>query len=292
MKYFHKLRETKLDLKDAILRHSADRTIAYKEVNGEPVYLGYYFPENYRQDKQYPTFLFVHGGGWSNHKVFEDQSHWQGDYLGFLARLYAEKGFICVSIDYRLIREHGQAVNYEITDCYEDCCDAVDYVILHTNEYGTDTQNMYILGESAGGHLAGALITFDYDRKYAFKKAILVNPITHLEDKWQNWMAANSQHPRLSELNFEQQIQLLSPLYHVNSQTCETILIHGESDTIVAPEHSERFYEKMTAVSNPCELHLIEKTNHAFLLAEYKNQDLTACEIAIDIIDRNVLEKE
>ena len=292
MKYSHELKEIKIDLNDAILRHSADRTIAYKEVNGEPVYLGYYFPNDYQKGRKYPVFFFVHGGGWSNHKIFEDQPHWQGDHLGFLARYYAEKGFVCVSIDYRLIREHGQAMGYEIIDCYEDCCDAVDYVMEHAIEYGADIQNMYLLGESAGGHLAGALLTFDYDRQYQFKKAILVNPITHLEDKWQNWVATNSRHLKLSELSFRELIQFLSPLYHVDSQTSETILIHGESDMVVAPEHSERFYEKMTAVTKSCELHLIEKTNHAFLLAEYKGQDLTACKIAIDIIDRNVLEKE
>lgn len=292
MKYFHELKEIKLDLKDAISRHSADKTIAYKEVSGEPVYLGYYLPKNYQQGKKYSVFIFVHGGGWSNHKVFDEQPYWQGDHLGFLARYYAEKGFLCVSVDYRLIRENGQAVGYEIIDCYEDCCDAVDYIINHAKEYGADIQNMYLLGESAGGHLAGALVTFDYDRKYQFKKAILVNPITHLEDKWQNWMATNSRHSKLSELRLQEQIQFLSPLYHVSSRTCETILIHGESDTVVAPEHSKKFYEKMKAVSRLCELHIIEKTNHAFLLAEYKNQDLTACKIAIDIIDRNILERE
>ena len=38
----HELKDRDLDLSDAISRHSADKTVAYKTVFGEPIYLGYY----------------------------------------------------------------------------------------------------------------------------------------------------------------------------------------------------------------------------------------------------------
>ncbi len=40
----------------------------------------------------------------------------------------------------------------------------------------------------------------------------------------------------------------------------------------------------MKELSRPCELHVIEKTDHAFLLAEYY-KGLAACDIALEIID-------
>ncbi len=49
------------------------------------------------------------GGGWTSRTVFEDQRAWAGDHLGYLARYYADKGYISVSIDYRLMRENGEA---------------------------------------------------------------------------------------------------------------------------------------------------------------------------------------
>lgn len=289
MKFFHELKEVDIDLTDAILGHSADKSIIYKEVDGEPIYLGYYFPKDYDRAEKYATFIFIHGGGWENRKIFDDQSHWQGDYLGYLARYYADKGFLCVSMDYRIIKEHGQMARYELIDSYEDCCDAMDYILGHADEYGVDENNMYLLGESAGGHLAGAVATFHYDRQYTFKKAILVNPITHLEDEWSQKVPKNSRHPRLSGLSFEKRAKFLSPLYQINEDTCDVVLIHGENDSVVNPEHSKRFYERMTRLSKPCELYLVEKTDHAFLLAEYYKSGLEACKIAIEILDRSLI---
>lgn len=285
MIYYYKPEDKELDLRHAVSCHSADKTIAYKTVAGEPVYLGYYLPADFDETKKYPLFVFVHGGGWSSHMIFDDQPRWQGDYLGYLARYYADKGFVCVSMDYRLAREDGQAEGYELIDCYEDCCDAMDYVLVHAAEYGIDTEEIYLLGESAGGHLAGALATFHYDRSYPFKKAFLINPITHLEDGWKTRVPANSTHPRLAALSLEERAAFLSPLYQICENTCDTVLIHGQSDSVVDPQHARRFYDRMKELSGSCELHLIEETGHAFLLAEYTRQ-IAACKIGIGIIDK------
>ena len=284
MVHYYKLEDNEIDFSQAVSCHSADATIAYKKVSGEPVYLGYYLPADFDKENKYPLFVFVHGGGWSSHKIFDDQTHWQGDYLGYLARYYAGKSFVCVSVDYRLTREGGQAAGYEVIDCYEDCCDAMDYVLAHRVEYGIDMENIYLLGESAGGHLAGALATFHYDRQYPFKKAFLVNPITHLFDKWNMGVPVKSSHPRLADLSLQECAEFLSPLYQISESTCDTVLIHGQSDGVVDPEHSRSFYDRMTELSKGCELHLIENTGHAFLLAEYTEQ-LAACKIGIGIIN-------
>lgn len=285
--YRYRLENREIDLNSAISRHSADETIAYKEVNGEPVYLGYYLPGSFEDGRKYPLFVFVHGGGWASHMIFADQSHWQGDYLGYLARYYADKGFVCVSIDYRLIRENGQERGYELIDCYEDCCDAMDYVMEHAEEYGVDREQIYLLGESAGGHLAGALATFHYDRQYPFKKVFLFNAITHFEDRWSGQVPVHSRHPGLRELSMEERAAFLSPLYQITENTCAAVLVHGLRDTVVDPEHSRRFYERMKAAQRECHLHWIEETDHAFLLAEY-TADQLACRIGIDIMNKEL----
>ena len=60
MECLHKTHEVNIDLADAIRRHSADESIIYKEVNGEPIYLGYYFPEDYDRHKgTLPLCLFT-----------------------------------------------------------------------------------------------------------------------------------------------------------------------------------------------------------------------------------------
>lgn len=290
--YFHKLEEVDIDFTNAVLRHSADESIIYKEVNGEPVYLGYYFPKNYDKTEKYPIFVFIHGGGWASHRIFDDQTQWSGDYLGYLARYYADRGFLCVSIDYRLAIENGQLPGYEIIDSYEDCCDAMDYIISHAEEYGADTENMYLLGESAGGHLAGAVATFHYDRRYVFQNVFFINAITELFDKtWFTRVPKESRHKEMATLNMKEKARFLSPLYQVDDAIGSVVLIHGEADSCVLPEHSKKFYQRMCELSKPCDLHIIEKTNHAFLLAEYTD-NLTACKIGIDILNQYLDRKQ
>lgn len=260
-------------------RHSADQCVTYKEVQGEKIRMGYYFPENMEKGKRYPAILLIHGGGWSFHMVFEDQKEWAGDYLGFLGRYYAERGFVAVSIDYRLMRGEGKEPGHGVVNCYEDCYDAVDYVIKHAEEYGVDTKRMYLLGESAGGYLAAALVTLSRgsrkSRKDLFESVFLVNPITDLRDeKWGKYVE-------------KEEIEALSPICCVEKGMSRTILFHGEDDQTVDTEHSKAFYRKLQELGIPGELHMIEKTQHAFLLAEYY-PTTDACEKAIAMINQEL----
>lgn len=285
MEYVHMPMSTDIDLCACITQHSADQLVAYKYVDREPLYLGYYFPPAYNPIQKHPAFIFIHGGAWESRMVFEDQSCWQGDYLGFLARYYANKGFVCISVDYRLVREHGQTPGYGLIDSYEDCCDAVEHILATANSFGIDAGKLYLLGESAGGHLAACVSTFQYRKQFSFAKVFLVNPITDLSDPtWCSYIPRSSQHTYLTEKSYEERIAFLSPLYQLDSQTSFTVLIHGGADSCVNLEQSIAFYRKMCSLSLPGDLHIIQETNHAFLLAEYTSE-LDACQTGISIIN-------
>lgn len=285
MKYYHELHSVDLNLEPFISKHSADCNVTYKCVNGQPLYLSYYYPPNFSSANKHPVFIFIHGGSWESRKVFDDQPFWQGDYLGFLARYYAEKGFVCVSIDYRLVKENGQTEDNSLIDCYEDCCDAIAQIQATACKHGIDTGKMYLLGESAGGHLAACVSTFPNKRSCSFTTVFLVNPITDLNDpKWNGYVPIQSNHSKLRSLSVKERADFLSPLRRVDEHATVTVLLHGASDTCVAPVHSEAFYNKMCDLSRNCDLHLLSQTNHAFLLAEYTD-NLNACKVAIQIID-------
>lgn len=285
MEYVHKVQSKKVDLSSAVSRHSADETVVYKIIGESPLYLGIYYPQNYNKTNRYPVFLFIHGGAWSNKKVFDDQKHWQGDYLGFLARYYADKGFVSVSIDYRLAHSQGQTQNFGLIDCYEDCCDAIDYLQVHAEDYGLDMRSMYLLGESAGGHLAGAVATFHYDRRYDFQKVFLMNPITDMHDeKWLPYVPQKTFHTTMQNLSVKDRTIFLSPLYQADERVSPVVLVHGKADDVVDLAHSYRFYNRMNNLRRPCDLHIIENTHHAFILAEY-TQEQKACELGVSIID-------
>lgn len=283
MKKIHCLQDTEIDFSNCILNHSGDETVFYKEVEGVKLPLSFYYPPNYHADKRYPVFVFIHGGGWNSHKIFQEQHGWQGDYLGFLARYYAEKGFVAVSIDYRLLEEKGQKEHYQLIDLCKDCEDAVSYLVAHSENYGLDFNHSVVLGESAGGYLAAALATFAYEERPVFSHAILVNAITDLFDShWKEYV------PQTQKTNLEK-AYMLSPLYRISSVMPKTLLIHGMEDSVVRPRHSQSFYDEMMLHNKECELHWIEETNHAFLLVEYmleQNKTLAATSVSVKIIDK------
>lgn len=285
----HQLKNKDIDFSKYFSFHSADEILSYKNVNGESLSIGIYFPKAFKRCKKYPIFIFIHGGGWASRKIFPDQSKWAGDYLGYLARYYAEKGFVCASIDYRLMRGNGQTEGYQLTDLYDDCLDGVKFLIEKQEEYCLDFSRSVLLGESAGGYLAGALATYDISVGLPIQRYILVNAILDLSDEvWRTRIAENSSWLSLKDKTIEEKVGILSPIENVSNQTKPCLLLHGTRDTSVAPFHSQRFYEKMLTFGRRVTLDWIKDTAHAFLLGEYildKGNSLSATQKAIHIID-------
>ena len=286
---YRRLEETREDFSSAMARHSGDETRVYKTVGGEKLRVSLYYPRDYDTTRRYPLFVFVHGGGWTSRKTFSDQDEWAGDYLGFLARRYAERGCLCASVDYRLMRGEGQEASYELIDLYEDCADAVDYLRVHADELGIDAQRTAVLGESAGGYLAAALVTLPIRDHSFFKTAILVNPITDLFDpRWGARVAEESAHPVLAELSGPEKRALLSPACHITEETCPTLLLHGARDGVVFPFHALKYHDLLAACGREARLELIEDTDHAFMLGEYmleNGKPLSALDCGVRAID-------
>lgn len=269
VRYVH-LAENPYEFNEEIRRHSGDENRVYKSVAGEELTLSLYYPSDYDKAQRYPLIVFVHGGGWQTRRIFDDQAEWSGDYLGFLARYYAGRGYLCASIDYRLMRPRGQAGGWQLIDLCRDCADAVAYLKAHADEMCIDLSRTAVLGESAGGYLAAAMTTLPLFDTAFFKTAVLVNPITDLSDpRWGAYAAEESSDTLLAGLSLAERQRYLSPCAHITNATCPALLLHGACDSVVLPFHALKYHDLLTACAQTARLELIENTNHAFLLAEY-----------------------
>ncbi len=271
---------------DYIKRHTCDKKVTYKTVDSENLEICYFFPLDYDKNKKYPLLIAIHGGGWGSRFIMNDQNEWSGDYLGYLLRYYADKGYIGAMCTYRLL-QNGQKEERQLIHLYEDCQDALNYVADHSEEHGIDLNKVILLGESAGGHLAGGMATDSfYENRLPIKLAILVNPILNLfKDEWGGRCLDSTMHPLLKGMTKAEIQMLLSPLFHIKPNNCDVLLIHGSEDKVVDIENSFLFNRAMTQMGLNSELHIINGSVHAFLCREYyKNPAHTVA--GVEIIDK------
>jgi acetyl esterase/lipase len=88
----------------------------------------------------HPVLIQLHGGGFT-------QGGRSREGVAMLLRL-AARGWLCLSVDYQL----GEAA--EFPNPLVDTKRAIAWIRDHADEYAADAAQVYVLGQSAGGHLA------------------------------------------------------------------------------------------------------------------------------------------
>src|SRR3954466_9888240 len=115
-------------------------------------------------DKQSPTVVFFHGGGWVAGDL---ETHDRQ------ARLLAiETGAVVVSVDYRRPPET------RFPAAFEDSYAALRDLISRIAEFGGDDARVGVAGDSAGGNLAAAVAIACRDAGFDLAAQLLVYPVT------------------------------------------------------------------------------------------------------------------
>jgi acetyl esterase/lipase len=95
-----------------------------------------------------PVVLWIHGGGW---RAGSKES------VAKKPQLFNEKGFVFVSTNYRL------APNVTLKEMTGDIARAIRWIHDHAAEHGGDPKSIFVMGHSAGAHLAALVCT---DERY------------------------------------------------------------------------------------------------------------------------------
>jgi arylformamidase len=119
------------------------RGIPYAEPKNERQMLDVYAPT---EGKGHLVVLWIHGGGWK-----------AGDKKGVQKKpqAFVDKGYIFVSTNYRFIPK------VTVKEMTGDIAKAIRWVHDHAQEYGGDPNSIFVMGHSAGAHLAALVCTDD-----------------------------------------------------------------------------------------------------------------------------------
>jgi acetyl esterase/lipase len=183
--------------------------------------LDVYVPNKLRPNAK--VVIFFYGGSWREGS--------KTDYR-FVAQALTSRGFIVVLPDYRLY----PVVTFPAF--VEDGASAVRWVRDNIATYGGDTNHIYLMGHSAGSHIA-ALLTLDahylkamgLDRSVIRATATLSGPYDFIPNPWDRpvfGMATND--PAIDPK--------IEPITFVDGKEPPMLLVQGLRDKIVSPSNA------------------------------------------------------
>jgi acetyl esterase/lipase len=194
--------------------------VIYGRVEGSALLADIAYPQN---GDRLPAIISVHGGRWRAGNRTDASSIKVGQWAGF--------GFFAMSVDYRLVGGSPAPAPYQDVLC------AIRWVHAHAAEYHIDPTRVYLIGQSAGGHMVSLVATLGdgpykrvggWDNDHNDVRAVIsvagaydLNTLS-----WGNlWTPVNE--------DVEAARRLASPLAHVTAATKPTLIIHSDDDRSV-----------------------------------------------------------
>lgn len=213
--------------------------------------------------KPRPAIVFVHGGGWKN-----------GDkrrgYFLQGALEYAAKGYVCITVNYRLTQ------TAPFPGCVEDVKNAVRWLRAHANEYGVDSERIGAYGNSAGGHLVLMLglvpeeADLEGDGTYLDQpsqvQAVFASVAPTDFPNWPKGLGRFTQPNGLlsgTEGTVEERAAKASPISYVSKDMPPIYLVYGSRDGLVQPSQGESFVKAAKeAGAEDIEMKIYEGAGH------------------------------
>ncbi len=214
-----------------------DKVVTYKTIGGRELTLHFFHPDGFNASGPWPAFVTIHGGGWT--------SGTPGRFYPY-AHALSEKGYVGISVEYRLVSQKGVTV----FDCVKDGRAAVRYVRAHAKELGIDPDRIAVSGGSAGGHVAAGTAFFDgmdhpdEDLKISCRPDALVLffPVIDTSEKG------------YGQKKIGKDWKSISPVDQVKPKAPPTLIFHGDADTVAPYAGSQLFTKRMQEAGNVCEL--------------------------------------
>ena len=213
-----------------------------------------------------PLIIWIIGGAWKD----VDRSKFNIELASF-----AKAGFAVASIEYRV--SHEAVFPAQIIDVKS----AIRFLRKNAERFNLDTDHFYVMGESAGAHLAALAAASgfmtEWDKGDNTEVSSCVQGCVSLYG-----ICDFLDHPLNSvpELFFETKpeellvggpitgdrrllARFMNPLEYACDRTPPFLILHGTEDTVVPCRQSEILYEGLTKRGVKADLYLVEGANHA-----------------------------
>ncbi len=192
------------------------------------------------------TLIFIHGGYWQ----MLDKSMFQ-----FIAKGFHSYGMTTVLINYPLAQEAS------INEIVFACRKAIQWLYNNASAYSGNPDQIYVVGHSAGGHLAAMLMVTDWKGFDAglpanvLKGACMLSGLFNLVPIYHSYLNKVLKMDRdIAEAN--------SPVKLEPKNLCPLIIAVGEEETAEFNDQSKEFYESWKEKGVDVQLLQLAGENH------------------------------
>lgn len=217
-----------------------------------------------------PVLIFVPGGAWV---------HGSRLLQGYaLMSHLAERGWVCLSIDYRVAPHHRWPSH--ITDVKT----AIAWARANVDKFGGDRNFVAVAGSSAGGHLSAlaGLTVNDPEMQAGLPSGsdTAVDAVVGIYGRY-DWQDRSTTE-RVRFVDFLERVvvkrsidrhpevfRTASPIARVHSDAPPFLVIHGGNDTVIPVEQARSFVERLRSVSRSVVSYLeLPGAGHGFDLTD------------------------
>lgn len=242
--------------------------IAYGE--GPQRALDLFVPEGKKGE---PLVAFVHGGAWQGGSRHEYES---------IARLLQAKGIAAASIDYRL----SPAVRHPAHT--EDVAHALAWLAAHAAAYGYDPKRIFVVGHSAGGHIAATIATDPKLLALAAPAGFVglegIYDLPHLAKRWPgypSWFLNNAFGPNQASW------PAASPTRRKLVSRAPWLVVHSKGDELVDEGQADGWIAHLRAAGVPVEVLRPEGETHFAVVGNLSRPDDAVARAIVEFVTKN-----
>lgn len=221
-------------------------------------------------EKGGPVHVHFYGGAWRTGEAGGN---------AFIAELSTLAGAHCVIPDYVKVGSTGG----NLLPLGEQCRRAVAWVHANAGTFGADPERIVVSGHSAGGHLAGVVLSTDWTEYGlpgdAVKKGLCVSGMYDLYP-----VSLSSRNEYVSFTS--QSVEALSPIRHLDLINSEVVVAVGTEESPEFQRQAREFAAALASAGRNSRLLMAEGVNHFEILLDLGTADGVVREALTDLLDR------
>lgn len=201
-----------------------------------------------------PVFILIHGGEWRFGSAQES---------AFPAETFVHAGAHYVVPDYQLVQDAGGS----LMPMADQMRRAVAWVARNAASFGGDPGRIYVAGHSAGGHLAGVVLTTDWSGQFGLppdivKGGICVSGMYDLKPVRLSF--------RRNYVAFDDAMEAaLSPQRHLDKIAAPLIVAYGSFETPEFQRQGRDFAAAVKAAGKPVEVVVGDNYAHLEMMESF-----------------------